>query len=353
MATSTPGVLDRLPTPLPVFQAPMAGAQDEALAIAVGRAGGLGALPCAMLSVDAIRAQVAAFRAAVRAPIHLNFFAHHPETPSEASLAAWRARLRPYYLERGLDPEAVSAGASRAPFDAHLCALVEELRPEVVSFHFGLPSAELVARVRGTGAVVMSSATSVTEARALEAGGVDVVIAQGLEAGGHRGSFLTNDTSKQPGTFALVPQIVDAVRVLVVAAGGIADARGVAAALALGACAVQIGTAYLRSDEARISPPHRDALARATDDATQITNVMTGRAARGFVNRVMREHGPMRDDLPPFPHAATVLAPLRAAAERGGSGDFSPMWAGQAASLARTGSAYDITRELARGRRTG
>lgn len=347
MPSSLGALNERLSIALPIFQAPMAGAQDERLAIAVARAGGLGALPCAMLSVDAVCAQVAAFRAAVTAPIHLNFFAHRAETPSDASMMRWRERLRPYYLERGLDPDATTKGAQRTPFDATFCALVEELKPEVVSFHFGLPSADLVSRVRATGAIVMSSATTVAEARALEQGGVDVVIAQGSEAGGHRGSFLATDMSTQPGAFALVPQIVDAVRVPVVAAGGIADARGVAAMLALGAAAVQIGTAYLRSDESTISAPHREALARATDDATQITNVMTGRPARGLVNRVMRELGPMRDDLPPFPLAAAALAPLRAAAEREGSGDFSPMWAGQSAGLAKTGSAYDITRALA------
>jgi nitronate monooxygenase len=318
---------------LPVIQAPMAGAQDEELAIAVALAGGLGSLPCAMLTPNGIVEQVEKFRRRVAAPLNLNFFCHTPPPPAEEALRAWRARMEPYYRELGVS-ETKPAAAGRRPFDDETCRVVEQLRPEVVSFHFGLPAPGLVERVRASGAVVIASATSVAEARALEAGGVHAVIAQGAEAGGHRGTFLAEKRDDaELGTFALLPQIVDAVKLPVIAAGGIADARGVAAARALGASAVQVGTAYLRCRESRISAPHRAALEQVRDDSTRITDVFTGRRARGILNRLMREVGPQSDAVPPFPLAAGVLAPLRAHAEAAGSGDFSPLWAGQAAAL--------------------
>lgn len=216
----------------------------------------------------------------------------------------------------------------------------------MVSFHFGLPSVPLVDRVRATGATVISSATTVAEARWLAEHGCDAVIAQGAEAGGHRGMFLTDEPAAQVGTLALVPQVVDAVDVPVIAAGGIADARGVAAALALGAQGVQVGTAFLRTPEATTSAVHRRALADAADDATVLTNVMTGRPARGIVNRMVGEVGPLSDDAPVVPYATAGIAPLRAAAEAHGSGDFSPLWAGQAAPLAREEPAEDVVRRL-------
>jgi nitronate monooxygenase len=263
-------------------------------------------------------------------------------------VSAWRAKLEPYYRELQL-AEAPSAAPARRPFDDELCTLVERLRPEIVSFHFGLPAATFVARVKACGAVVLGSATCVAEARALEAGGAAAVIAQGAEAGGHRGTFLAENSDAELGTFALVPQLVDAVRLPVIAAGGIADARGVAAARALGASAVQVGTAYLRCPESRISLAHRRALEQATDDATRITNVFTGRRARGIVNRLMRELGPINEAAPPFPLASSALAPLRARAEADGSGDFSPLWAGQAAALTQNRDARELTQLLASG----
>jgi nitronate monooxygenase len=342
----------------PIIQAPMAGAQDEELACAVALAGGLASLPCALLSASSISEQVARFRRRVRAPINLNFFCHRPPPPSTEALMRWRERLEPYYRELGV-AEPSSPAASRRPFDAELCSLVEELRPEVVSFHFGLPAAELVTRVRACGAILLASATTVAEARALEAGGVHAVIAQGAEAGGHRGTFLAlGKDDAELGTFALVPQIVDAVGVPVIAAGGVADARGVAAARALGASAVQVGTAYLRTSQSRISAAHRRALEQARDDATRVTNVFTGRPARGIVNRFMREQGFIDDNAPPFPLASAALAPLRAHAEASGSGDFSPLWAGQAVALAPAHDAValapahdasELTRALASG----
>ena len=261
--------------------------------------------------------------------------------------ARWREALAPYYREFGIDPAVPVPSSNRAAFDATFCAVVEELKPEVVSFHFGLPEPDLMQRVKAAGCIVIASATTAAEARWLEARGVDAVIAQGCEAGGHRGIFLTDDIATQAGTFALVPQVVDAVKLPVIAAGGITDARGIAAAFALGAAGVQIGTAYLWCPEARISAPHRAALTSARDDGTAVTNLMTGRPARGFVNRVMREIGPMSDVAPAFPLAAGALAPLRAKAEAQGSGDFSPMWAGQAASLGRAMPAGELTRTLA------
>jgi nitronate monooxygenase len=330
-------------TELPIIQAPMAGAHDEVLAIAVAEAGGLGSLPCALITPDTIRAQVARFRERTRAPVHLNFFSHTMPPPDPAREAAWEQKLRPYFAELGAQ---ASGGPSRAPFDEPLCALVEELRPEIVSFHFGVPAAPLLARVKATGARVLSSATTVAEARHLEAAGCDAIIAQGAEAGGHRGMFLSDDVAAQVGTFALVPQIVDAVKVPVIAAGGIGDARGIVAAFALGASAVQLGTAYLRCPEATIK--YRAALATAADDSTRITNVFTGRPARGIANRIVRELGPMAPDAPAFPLASPLFTPLRVRAEAAGSFEFTPLWAGQAAALTRELPAAELTRTLMR-----
>lgn len=337
--------LESLRVQLPVIQAPMAGAQDEELACAVALAGGLGSLPCAMLTPAGIAEQVEKFRRRASAPLNLNFFCHTPPPPSLEALSAWRERLDPYYRELGVSESKPTVG--RRPFDDEMCAVVEQLRPEVVSFHFGLPEASLLTRVRASGAVILGSATSVAEARALEAGGVHAVIAQGAEAGGHRGTFLTDKTDDaELGLFALLPQIVDAVKLPVIAAGGVADARGVAAARALGASAVQAGTAYLRCRESRISTAHRRALEVARDDSTRISDVFTGRRARGIVNRFMREVGPKSDLVPPFPLASNVLAPLRAHAETTGSGDFSQLWAGQAAALLSGSSDANVLTKL-------
>ena len=330
---------------LPVIQAPMAGVQDSALAIAVCSAGGLGSLPCAMLDAAASRREVAAIRAATSAPFNLNFFCHRPPVVDASRETTWRQTLSPYYREFGLDIDAVAAGAGRFPFDAASAAIVEELRPAVVSFHFGLPEAELLERIRASGARLLASATTVDEALWLEARGVDAVIAQGLEAGGHRGHFLADDLSLQSGTFALLPQIVRAVRVPVIAAGGIADRAGVEAALALGAAMVQVGTAYLCCPEATTSRIHRGALLSTAARHTALTRLITGRPARGIVNRLMREV----DDrsAPAFPLATAAIGPLRAAAEARGSGDFSPLWSGQNASGCAERPAGELTRALA------
>ncbi len=332
---------------LPIVQAPMAGVQGSELVIVVSEAGGLGSLPCAMLSPEQVRTELGIIRQRTNKPINVNFFCHTPPLPNADREAAWKRRLATYYVEFGLDPAAPIPFANRAPFNEELCGLVEEFRPEVVSFHFGLPPRPLFERVRATGAKIVSSATSVEEARWLEGEGCDAIIAQGYEAGGHQGLFLKRDIIGQVGTMALVPQIVDAVDVPVIAAGGIADARGIVAALALGAAAVQIGTAYLLCPEAKTSALHRTALKTAPDGRTALTNVFTGRPARGIVNRILAEVGPLAEDAPEFPLAAGALAPLRAKAEAASSGDFSPLWSGQAGPLAREIPAGELTRTLA------
>lgn len=338
--------LDLVGVELPIVQAPMVGPKGE-LAAAVSAAGGLGSLACAALGPDQVRAEVALIRERTDRPFNLNFFCHAPPVPDAGREAAWRTRLAPYYAKLGLDPAAPLAFANRAPFDETACALVEELRPPVVSFHFGLPDQALLRRVKDAGAVVLSSATTAREARWLEAHGADAVVAQGAEAGGHRGMFLNDATASQVGTFALVPQVADAVGVPVIAAGGIGDARGVAAAFVLGASAAQLGTAYLLCPEARASAPHLAALRAARDEDTALTNVFTGRPARGIVNRALAELGPISPDAPAFPLAAVALQPLRVAAEATGSGDFSPLWSGQSAALGRELPAAELTRRLA------
>ncbi|NWG54103.1 MAG: nitronate monooxygenase [Hydrogenophilaceae bacterium] len=339
-------VIDLFGIELPILQAPMAGAQGPDLAAAVCEAGGLGALPCAMLTPEDARAQIGVVRQRTQAPLNLNFFVHRPPAPDLAREAAWRERLLPYYQAYGVSAAPVTAGPARAPFDAAWCELVEQTNPAAVSFHFGLPEAPLLQRVRASGAKIIACATTVAEARHLEARGVDAIIAQGAEAGGHRGVFLSEDIASQPGLFALLPQVVDAVKVPVIAAGGIGDGRAIAAAFVLGAAGVQIGTAYLFTPEATISPLHRAALADARDDATALTNVFTGRPARSIINRMVREVGPMNAAAPAFPLAAHANAPLRAAAEKAGSADFSPLWSGQAAALGRAMGAGDLTRTL-------
>lgn len=342
-------ILDLLNIEQPILQAPMAGAGGSALAIAVGNAGGLGALPCAMLGVEQIRDEVAAFRASCDGPLNLNFFCHRPPEPDAARQARWKQALRPYYDEVGADFEAPTPVSSRAPFDEQGCQLIEHLRPQVVSFHFGLPEPALLQRIKASGARVLSSATTVEEAIWLEQRGCDAIIAMGYEAGGHRAMFLSEDISSQIGTLALVPQVADAVQVPVIAAGGIADARGLVAALALGASAVQIGTAYLFTPQAKVSPAHRQALSSAQASETALTNLFTGRPARGIGTRLMRELGPMSDLAPRFPLAGGALMPLRAITEAQGRSDFSNLWAGQALRLGNPMDAGDLTRTIAQG----
>lgn len=325
----------------------MAGVQGNAMAVAVSNAGGLGSLPCAMLGLDDLRKELETLKSQTAQPFNVNFFCHTPPEPDAEREAAWRAALAPYFEEFGIDPETIPAGPGRRPFSDDVAEVVEEFRPAVVSFHFGLPSEDLLARVRSWGSKILSSATTVEEARWLETRGVDAVIAQGFEAGGHRGNFLTDDLDTQVGTFALVPQIARAVQVPVLAAGGISDAKGVAAAMALGAAGAQVGTAYLLCAEATTGAVHRAALKSEAARVTALTNLFSGRPARGIVNRLMRELGPISAATPAFPLAASAIAPLRAMAEGLGHGDFSPLWAGQNTTGCKEISASLLTRELA------
>jgi nitronate monooxygenase len=340
-------LIDLFNVEFPVIQAPMAGAVLSDMVIAVSEAGGLGSLPCALLSFEQARSELENIRRNTSRPINVNFFCHQQPLEDPVREMRWKQRLDGYYIELGLDNNPGGQRANRAPFDDKMCDLVAEFHPEVVSFHFGLPDKNLLTRVRETGAKIVSSATTVDEARWLEDQGCDAIIAQGYEAGGHSGMFLKRDVATQIGTMALVPQVADAVKVPVIAAGGIADARGIVAAFALGAAAVQIGTAYLLCPEAKISPIHRQALRKAKDNETAVTNVFTGRPARGIVNRLIREVGPMSDDAPEFPLAAAGLLPLRSKSETAGSADFTPLWSGQAARLGRELPAAQLTKQLA------
>jgi len=317
------------------------------MVVAVSLAGGLGSLPCALLNAEQIRSEFTLIRQGSSRPVNLNFFCHMPPAFDQEREIRWRKELERYYLELDIDPQAPIPGSNRTPFDEAMCDLVADLKPEVVSFHFGLPDRTLLARVKATGAKVLSSATSVDEARWLEQEGCDAIIAQGAEAGGHRGMFMSDDIATQIGTMALVPQVVDAVSVPVIAAGGIGDARGIVAAFALGASAVQIGTAYLFCPEAKLSLVHREALRQSKSDGTALTNVFTGRPARGIVNRLMREVGPISDRVPTFPLAGGALVPLRSKSEPLGSSDFVALWSGQAAALGRELPAGELTRRLA------
>jgi nitronate monooxygenase len=342
-----PALMARIGMTVPIIQAPMAAAGGVSLAVAAIEAGALGSLPCAMLSPDMVLDQVAAVRQRVSGPLNLNFFCHAllPEAPDDA---AWRALLAPYYAEYGVGPP-IDPPPLRKPFDDAMCAAVEDARPEVVSFHFGLPAADLLDRVKATGAFVIASATSLDEGRLLAERGIDAVIAQGWEAGGHASYWLPTDGSDHMGLFALVPQMADALDLPVIAAGGIGDARGIAAAMLLGAGAVQLGTAYLRCPESLVSPMHRALLDSEVVAHSLFTNLFTGGFARGLPNRLMLEQGPVSPDAPPFPYAAAALAELRSAAEAQDDPGFSPLWAGQAAGLGVSGEpARLLTERLAR-----
>jgi len=346
MARPDTRFLDLARVELPVVAAPMANSAGVELAIEVAKAGGLGSLPCAALSADKIRDGIAAFRSATDKPLNVNFFCHEPAPSEPEKDRAWLAHLAPYFTELGVAPPPLPLPGGHAPFGEEECAVVEALRPEIVSFHFGLPSAPLLARIKAAGCKILCSATSLREAVFLAEHGVDAVIAQGAEAGGHRGMFLETDVATQVGTLALTRAVCGAVGVPVIAAGGIADGRAVAACFALGASAVQVGTAYLLCPEAYTPPLHRAALADPARE-TAITNILTGRPARGVMNRFMREQGPMNPAAPAFPRGRPAIAPLRAQAESEGRGDFSPLWSGQAARLPEPMGAADLTQMLA------
>lgn len=340
-------LLDLLHLEIPIIQAPMAGADSVALARSVAETGALGSLACAFLDSSGVSNAAHALRDEINRPINLNFFCHSMLLPTLVARDGWKQKLSTYYERLGLDIEAIPESRLRMPFDEEMCEVLEKVRPEVVSFHFGLPAPVFVERVKKQGAKVLSSATSVREAVWLQDHGCDAIIVQGSEAGGHRAMFLESEVASQVGLFALLPQIADAVSVPLIAAGGIADARGIVAAFALGACGVQLGSGYLLCPEANVSPLYRQALEHSTDTSTVITNVFSGRPARGILNRYIREAGPITDRALAFPYAATLVAPLRTASEQSGSHDYMQMWAGQAAGSAKSMPAGRLTRELA------
>ncbi len=339
-------LLDLFGVEHPILQAPMAGVTSPQLAIATSEAGGLGSIAGAMLTPEGLRQELQMVQQGTGRPFNVNFFVHKAPVVDAARDARWRQRLAPYYQELGVPADA--KGPSRAAFDSVACDLVLEFKPKVASFHFGLPDRALMQKLKAAKILIVSSATTAEEARWLEGEGADAVIAQGAEAGGHRGMFLTDDIARQAGTMALVPQVVDAVKVPVIAAGGIGDGRGIVAALALGAAGVQIGTAFMLTPEAKTAPMHRAALKKANDNSTTLTNVFTGRAARGIVNRIVREVGPMSPDAPAFPLTAEASQPLRGPAEAKGSTDFTPLWSGQAPTLAREMPAGELLAAMVR-----
>jgi nitronate monooxygenase len=332
---------------LPVIQAPMAGVQDAELAIAVSNAGGLGSLPCAMLDAAQLHAALERIASATTRPVNLNFFCHAMPTPDAARETRWRAALQPYYREFGLSPPEPNVASARRPIDAAVVDVLAAFRPRVVSFHFGLPDPALLTRIKAWGACVLASATTIEEGRWLAAHGADAVIAQGLEAGGHRGHFLSHDLSLQLPLRELLAGLAHAIDLPRIAAGGIGSHADVRAALQAGASAVQVGTSYLLCPEATTSAVHRTAIQRTPAPETALTNLFSGRPARGITNRLMRELGPLSDLPPEFPLAADAIAPLRAHAEPLHRDDFSPLWAGTNTAACSTRSAADITRALA------
>jgi nitronate monooxygenase len=321
---------------VPIVQAPMAGSGGVALAAAAIHGGAVGSLPCALLTPIQAIVQAAELRAEADGPINLNFFCHQLEpAPDEAE---WLTLLAPFYAAEGVEPG--TPPPLRRPFDAAMAEAVEAIEPEIVSFHFGLPAADLLARVRASGALVFGNATTIDEMRWLAAAGVDAVIVQGAEAGGHSGWFLDRH---QPTPLAEL--LGTGINVPKIAAGGIVDAAGIASAFSAGASAVQLGTAYLASPESLASAPHRALL--GTETETVFTNLFSGRDARGLRNRLIEAIGPINPAAPPFPHAGAALASLRAHAEADGRGDYSPLWAGTSAGRVRPEPAEALTRRLA------
>ena len=343
-----------------LIQAPMAGSQNHQLAAAVFKAGGMGSIPAAMLTTEQLKNELIAFQNNIATearsknwgdslPVNVNFFCHTPPTAQAEKELAWRSKLTSAYLAHGIDPQSLGSGPGRAPFSEESLTLLGQIKPAVVSFHFGLPKAAWVHQLKAWGIQIWSSATTVQEAQWLVQNGANAIIAQGLEAGGHRGMFLTEDLSTQVGTLALLPQMIKAVQLPIIAAGGISSAAAVSAVKALGASAVQVGTAFLTSHEASTSALHRKALMSDAAQHTALTNLFSGRPARGIVNKFMQDMGPLNPEAPAFPLATAAVAPLRAAAEAKGLTDYSPLWSGQNASDCEALPAADIAHKLLQG----
>ncbi|MBT5298990.1 MAG: nitronate monooxygenase [Rhodospirillaceae bacterium] len=338
-------ITERLGLRFPIIQAPMAGSSSNELAVAVSRAGGMGSMGVALQSAEATRADCETVRAGTNGAYNVNFFVHKDAEIDASKGDAFRAQLAPYYEELGLG-EVPAAEVSSLPFNEDHLAVVLDQKPPVVSFHFGMPRDELFAAVKDAGIFTISSATNVREAQELERRGIDAIIAQGFEAGGHRGTFAEPYEDGWVGTMALVPQIVDAVSVPVIAAGGIMDGRGIAAALVLGADAVQLGTAFLNCPESAVPDVHREALKNARDDQTRLTHAFSGRPARGIENRYIRETKGGEDNFPDFPILNTLTGPMRKASAEAGTGDFMSLWAGQGVTMTRDLPAAELLEKL-------
>ncbi len=330
----------------PIIQAPMAGASTPAMAVAASNAGALGSLGCAMMKADALRELGKDMKNQTNRAVNFNFFCHTEPASSAETGEAARALMKPYYDEHRLG-EVKDANPTHFPFGEEICDVMLEIAPKVISFHFGLPPADLVQKLKDNGSVILSSATTVAEAKWLEANGADAIIAQGFESGGHRGFFLESEDACI-GTMALVPQIVDAVSVPVIAAGGIADARGIKAAFALGASGVQIGTAFLNCVEAGIPSVHKKELLASDGSNTRTTKVFSGRPARGIINRYMEEMREHEPDLPDFPIMNTLTGPLRKASGTANSPDFVSLWSGQAVGLNRESTTEELIQSWAK-----
>ena len=332
---------ERLGLAWPIIQAPMAGAATPALAATVSEAGGLGSLGLGTSSPEVTAAEIQRFKQMSAKPLNTNFFCHDEPGDVTGTGGEMSARLQKYFDEAGKGTVPEPTVAYTTFLQEHADVLTKE-KPAVVSFHFGLPPADLFAQVRATGAFILCSATTVAEARFLEAAGVDAIIAQGNEAGGHRGTFLGGAMDTQPGLFALLPQVCAAVRVPVIAAGGIVDANTAAAAMMLGAHAVQVGTAFLRNNDAKLSDPHRRALAAAGDESTRITRLHSGKPARAIRNRLLDDLADAEHQIAPYPAQRLLVAPLAGV----GEGAFQALWAGQNVGLTRDIDAADLVRKL-------
>jgi len=344
MAWHDTALTDLLNLDVPIIQAPMAGATTPAMAAAAANAGAMGSLGCAMMGIEAMTAELRAAQALTNRSLNVNFFVHERPVPNEALNRAVADRLAPWHDRLGAG-HPVAPADTIPVFDAAFCEAVIACGPRVISFHFGLPEAALVERLKAAGILILSSATSAAEARWLEAHGADVIIAQGAEAGGHNGWFLPRRGADLTGTMALVPRVVDAVSVPVVAAGGIADGRGVAAALMLGAAGVQVGTAFLATPECASPEVHKRAVVAATGDDTMATRAYSGRLARGIANDFSREMA-AHADWPDFPMMNAATGPLRSASAKAGVPDAVALWSGQGAGLVRAETTGEVIARL-------
>lgn len=330
----------------PILQAPMGGESTTQMAVAVCNAGGLGGLGCSSKSADEVRRAIEEIRSGTNRSFNLNFFAHPPPGENPQVNEQTRALVAPFYDELGIENIPTRAEAPLDPFDESRLAVLLEMRPKVVSFHFGLPPLDMVQALQDAGTVVLCTATTVAEARQLANAGVDAIIAQGWEAGGHRGTFEVSFEDFGVGTMALVPQVVDAVDVPVIAAGGIADGRGIAAALVLGASGVQLGTAFLSCPEADIDARYREALRNATEDGTRLTRAFSGRPARARNNRYIEAMAEKRVRLPDFPTMYSFSGPLESTSRDTGKSGFEFFLWGQGAPMNRELPAAELMERL-------